>query len=77
MREQKDQMRRATTGRVCLIINPTNSARFSVLVPSTVGFDCILLVLSAISLDQTSKRIDPSPKLAVNLGDVGQQDAML
>jgi hypothetical protein len=46
MRGQRDRMRQATTAKVCLDL--AKSARFTVPVPSTVGFDRLLFTLNTI-----------------------------
>ena len=46
MRGQRDRMQQATTAKVCLDL--AKSARFTVPVPSTVGFDRLLLTLNTI-----------------------------
>jgi hypothetical protein len=56
-------MRRATTAKVCLDL--AKSARFTVLVPSTVGFDRLLLTLSTIvPLPNSVNGTIPAPKTA-------------
>ena len=53
-------MRQAATAKVCL--DPAKSARFSVPVLSTAGFDRLLLTLSTNYLAQADQTIDPGPE---------------
>jgi hypothetical protein len=46
MSEQRDQMRQATTAKVCLDL--AKSARFIVSVLSTASFNCLLLAFGTI-----------------------------
>ena len=63
MREQSDQMRQATTAKVCLDL--TKSARFSVPVLSTAGFNRILpRTEHDLSLPEPGQRNDPGPATA-------------
>ena len=63
-------MRKATTAKVCLDL--AKSARFTVPVPSTVGFDRLLLTLSTIvPLPNSVNGTILAPKTAGNLTNVG------
>jgi hypothetical protein len=62
-------MRQATTAKVCLDL--AKSPRFTGPVPSTVGFDRLLLTLSTIAVAQFGQRNDPAPKNSGNLTNVG------
>ena len=57
-------MRQATTAKAYFDL--TKSARFAVPVPSTAGFDSLLLALSTIAVAQA----DPGPKNSGNLTNV-------
>src|SRR5215472_15501248 len=54
MREQKDQMRHATTAKVCLDL--AKSERLTVLALSIMGFDYPLLALSTICYVQPAQK---------------------
>ena len=69
MREQSDQMRQATTAKVCLDL--AKSGRFTVPVLSTAGFNRPLLALSTICRCPSRSKERSWPRNRGNLANVG------
>jgi hypothetical protein len=69
MREQSDQMRQATTAKVCLDL--AKSGRFTVPVLSTAGFNRPLLALSTICRCPSRSKERSCPRNRGNLANVG------
>jgi GNAT superfamily N-acetyltransferase len=75
MREQSDQMRQATTAKVCLDL--AKSGRFTVPVLSTAGFNRPLLALSTICRCPSRSKERSWPRNRGNLANVGRGDAVV